>query len=82
MQTIVSITSQGQVTIPKEMRDIFGITGSVKALARRVGKQIIIEPQTDFFDLAGSLGGKIRLNDKELRQAREQFSKRWSRKQS
>lgn len=70
------------MTIPKELRDIFGITGSVKALARRVGKQIIIEPQTDFFDLAGSLGGKIKLSDKELRQARDNFSKQWARKQS
>ncbi|KKU25593.1 MAG: hypothetical protein UX37_C0018G0011 [Microgenomates group bacterium GW2011_GWA2_46_16] len=80
MQTIVSITSQGQVTIPKEMRDAFRITGSVKALARRVGKQIIIEPQTDFFDLAGSLSGSTKLSDEELRQAREQFSKQWPRK--
>lgn len=82
MQVIVSITSQGQVTIPKEMRDVFGITGSTRALARRVGKQIIIEPQTDFFDLAGSLGGKIKLSDKELREARNEFSKKWPRKQN
>jgi len=82
MQAIVSITSQGQVTIPKEMRDVFGITGSTKALARRVGKQIIIEPQTDFFSLAGSLGGEVKLSDEELRQARDQFSKKWSRKQN
>lgn len=82
MQTIVSITSQGQVTIPKEMRDIFGIVGSTKALARREGKRIIIEPQTDFFDLAGSLRGEIKLSDKELRHARDQFSKQWPRKLS
>lgn len=82
MQAIVSITSQGQVTIPKEMREIFGITGSTKAIARRVGKQIIIEPQTDFFDLAGSLGGEVKLSDEELRQARDNFSKKWQRKQS
>lgn len=82
MQAIVSITSQGQVTIPREMRDFLGITGSTRAVAKKVGRQIIIEPQTDFFDLAGSLGGKIKLSDKELRQARDNFSKQWARKQS
>ena len=77
MQSIVSITSQGQVTIPKEMRKLFGLKGSSKAIARLVGETIVIEPKVDFFDLAGSLRSKVKLSDVKLRKAREKFSEKW-----
>jgi AbrB family looped-hinge helix DNA binding protein len=78
MQKVVSITSQGQITIPQEIRQAFGITGAVKAVIKKKDNSIIIKPQLSFDDLAGSLKSDISLTDKELRQARKTFSKDWS----
>lgn len=44
----------------------------------RKSNQIIIEPKKDFWLLEGSLASKVKLSDKELREARESFSKNWS----
>lgn len=79
MQNIVSITSQGQLTIPKSIRKSFGIKRSTKAVIKRMGNKIIVEPKSDFWSLAGSLSSKIKLSDSELRKARKEFSKSWSR---
>ncbi len=78
MEQIVSITSQGQLTIPKSMLSAFGVKGSVKAVVRKEGGFIIVQPKTDFWSLAGSLKSKVKLSDKALKAARLKFSKRWS----
>lgn len=36
------------------------------------------KPKTDFWSLAGSLGSNIKLSDKQLRKARDSFSKNWA----
>lgn len=77
MQDIVSITSQGQLTIPMSIRRSFGIKGSVKAIVRREKNIIIVEPKKDFWSLEGALVSEIKLSDKELHEARESFSKNW-----
>lgn len=77
MQDIVSITSQGQLTIPMSIRRSFGIKGSVKAIVRREKNKIIVEPKNDFWSLEGALTSKIKLTDKELQKARETFSEKW-----
>lgn len=76
----MSITSQGQITIPHEMRKALGITGATKAVVIQEKDQIIIKPGLSFDDLAGSLKSNVRLTDEELRQARDSFSKNWARK--
>jgi AbrB family looped-hinge helix DNA binding protein len=81
MQKTMSITSQGQITIPSEIRQAFGITGAVKAVVKKEKDLIVIKPQLSFDDLAGSLKSKVSLSDEELRQARDSFSKQWARKQ-
>ena len=73
MPDIVSITSQGQLTIPASIRRSFGIKGRVKALIRRENNLIIVEPREDFWSLAGALTSKIKLSDNELREARDTF---------
>jgi len=78
MQQVVSITSAGQLTIPKLIRDDFGMTGSVKAVVEKRGNTIIVRPKMDFWDLAGFLESKVKLNDKELKKARLEFSKQWA----
>ena len=78
MNNIVSITSQGQVTIPKKIRDAFGITRATKAVVRKEGKKIIVEPKGDFWSLAGSMYNGIKLTDEELREAHEAFTTDWA----
>lgn len=77
---IVSITSQGQITIPKFIRRDFGITGSVKAVVSKAGDKIVVEPKQNFWQLSGSLGSEIKLTDAQLKKARAAFTKNWARK--
>jgi len=77
MQEIVSITSQGQLTVPVSIRQAFGIKGSTKAVIRKEGKHIVVEPKKDFWSLPSSLASHVKLSDEELKKARESFSKKW-----
>ncbi len=77
MQDIVSITSQGQLTIPMSIRQSFGIRGSVKAVIKRENNLIIVEPKADFWSLEGSLTSEVKLSDQELQEAQESFSQNW-----
>ena len=77
MKEIVSITSQGQLTIPKSIRKAFGIKGSTKAIIEKKGRLLIVEPKTDFWSLGGSLKSKVKLTDKQLKSARAAFAKDW-----
>lgn len=58
MTHIVSITSQGQISIPAKIRRELGLEKHKKALVQREGKRIVIEPVRDFLELAGSLHHK------------------------
>ena len=77
MQQIVSITSQGQVSLPQPWLRVMGITGAVKAVAKKQGGKIVIEPKKDFWSLAGSLKSTVTATDKQLKRARTEFSKQW-----
>ncbi|MBU3935239.1 AbrB/MazE/SpoVT family DNA-binding domain-containing protein [Patescibacteria group bacterium] len=80
MNYIVSITSQGQLTIPKGIRDDFDITQASKAVIKKVGSKIVVEPKGGFWSLGGSLKSEIKLTDKQLREARLSFEKEWAKK--
>ena len=80
MNYIVSITSQGQLTIPKTIRDDFDINQASKAVVRKMGNKIVVEPKSDFWSLGGSLKSGIKLSNKELRKARLSFAKKWAKK--
>lgn len=58
MQQLVSITSQGQITIPASFRRKLGLDNYPKATVEIKDKQIIIEPVPDFLSLAGELHDK------------------------
>ncbi len=58
MQQIVSITSQGQITIPAVFRRLLGLDQYRKALVRAENKRIVVEPIPDLMSLAGSLQNK------------------------
>lgn len=57
-QQIVSITSQGQITIPAFMRRSLNLDEYNKASVKKENNKIIIEPIPDFLDLGGSLKSK------------------------
>lgn len=78
MLQIASITSQGQLSIPKSFLDELGITSAVKAVIEKRGETLVVTPKKDFWSLEGSLKSNIVLSDKELREARESFSKNWA----
>jgi len=78
MQSIVSITSQGQLTIPQKMRKSFGITGQTKAIIEKKGEIITVRPQKDFWSLSGSLQSDVKLSDSQLKKVRRAFSEQWS----
>jgi AbrB family looped-hinge helix DNA binding protein len=80
MQDVVSITSQGQLTIPKAIRKALGITGPVKATVRLEGDTLVVEPKADFWALSGSLKSGVKLSDAQLRRARDKFSDDWGKK--
>lgn len=78
MQQIVSITSQGQISLPKLMLQDLGIHGATKAIAQKVGNTIVVSPKQDFWSLAGSLRSEVKLSNDQLRKARNSFSKDWA----
>ncbi len=77
MNQTVSITSQGQLTIPKSIRDKLGITVATKADIYEENGQLVVTPQKDFWSLAGNLKSPTKLTDQQLHQAREAFQTTW-----
>lgn len=80
MQQVVSITKQGQLTIPKSIINSLGIKTGTKATIKTIGKTIVVKPKTSFASLAGSLKSSISLTDRKLRQARNKFPLGWATK--
>lgn len=58
----VSITSQGQISIPAPIRKILGLENYKKALVSVEEGKMIVKPIKDFFELSG----KFKTNKKPL----------------
>ncbi|MBI2431019.1 MAG: AbrB/MazE/SpoVT family DNA-binding domain-containing protein [Candidatus Levybacteria bacterium] len=54
----VTITSQGQISIPAVLRRELGLDKSKRAIVSVEDKKIVIEPVKDFLELGGSLHHK------------------------
>ena len=78
MQYVVSVTSQGQLTIPMEIRKKLGLMDKAKAIISQEGDTLIVKPKDSFWSIAGSLASDITLTDEELKNARASFSKDWA----
>lgn len=78
MNHIASITSTGQLNIPKKILKSLSINGPVKVGVAISGRSLIVTPKVSFWDLAGSMKSEIKLTDAQLRKARESFEKNWS----
>ena len=50
----VSITSQGQISIPAKLRGIFNLQSTNKATVVSTNDGILIKPVVDFLELSGS----------------------------
>lgn len=67
---IVSITSQGQISIPAKMRRELGLNEKEQALVSVENGKVIVKPIKDLLDLRGSLKTNKRpLTNKELHEA-------------
>lgn len=75
---IVSITSAGQLTIPKKMLRELGVLANTKAHIEKKGKTLVVKPMSNFWDLGGSLNNGITKTDAELAAARASFEKEWA----
>ncbi len=73
MTYTVTITSQGQISIPAKLRRKLGLDKSNKALIREENGELVVKPIKDFTELAGSLKeyakGKKPLTNGELHEA-------------
>ncbi len=57
MQWEMTISAKGQVTIPKDMRELLGLRPGDQLICSMIDGQIVMTPKNvDFNDLAGFLG--------------------------
>lgn len=58
MNYLVSITSQGQISVPAPIRRALGLSTKKRALVTTDGRRVLIEPVEDLFSLAGAFKHK------------------------
>lgn len=68
MTYTVTITSQGQISIPAKFRHELGLEKTKKALVSLEDKKIIIQPVKDFLELKGSLKTNIKATSRQIRE--------------
>lgn len=73
MTYTVTITSQGQISIPAKFRHELGLDKSKQALVSMEDEKIIIEPIKDFLELEGAFKTKIKISSKMARQKFEEY---------
>lgn len=74
MTYTVSITSQGQISIPAKIRRRFGYEKTRRAIieAQEDGT-LVIRPVVDLLDLFGSIKTKKKISSKEIRRGFEEY---------
>ncbi len=55
MDAAAKVTSKGQVTVPKSVRDALGIKEGDEVVFRVEGNRAVLARTPDFLDLAGSM---------------------------
>jgi len=73
MSFTVSITSQGQISIPAKLRKQLGLEKTKKAIVSEQGGKIVVEPVKDFLDLEGAFSTKIKISPKTARRKFEEY---------
>ena len=65
-----TITSQGQITIPAQMRKALGVDKNPHVVLTKKGNTVVIEPARDIMQLAGSLH-KYAMKGKSIKEIRK-----------
>lgn len=73
MTNIVSITSQGQISIPAKIRRRLGLSKMGKAVVSVQKGKVIVEPIADLLTLGGSLKTVKRPTPTKIRKAFEDY---------
>jgi len=74
MTHIVSITSQGQISIPSRLRRLYGLNKFKKVLIYSAGEnRLIIEPVKDLLLLKGALKSARKISTKKVRAEFEKY---------
>lgn len=69
----VSITSQGQISIPSSLRKKLGLDKSRRALVTEKEGKIVIEPVKDLLELKGSLKTDLQPSPTQIRKAFQEY---------
>lgn len=73
MTYTVSITSQGQISIPAKLRKKLGLDKQKKALISEEKGKLIIEPVKDFLELKGAFKTNKKISPQKVREAFEEY---------
>lgn len=73
MTYTVSITSQGQISIPAPLRRKLGLSKNKKAFVSEEKGKIIVEPVTDLLELQGFLKTNIKVSSEQIREGFEKY---------
>ena len=68
----VSITSQGQISIPAKIRRKLNLDRNIKALVSVQNGKVVIEPTKDLLDLQGAFKTNIKISPKIARRKFEE----------
>lgn len=80
MNTSYSITSKGQITLPKQLREAIGLTSSHRVSFEQRGDQIIIRKEPTLAEVSARLQRKFRrsglapASQEDYDQARQTFA--------
>ena len=73
MTYTVSISSQGQISIPAPLRRKLGLDEYKRAFVSEQDGKLTVEPIKDFLELGGSLKTNIKATPRQIREAFEQY---------
>lgn len=79
IRQVVSLTNQNQITLPVSMVKKLGKDRPKNMVVYMTGNKFVIKPIPNIRLLAGILKSDIKLSEKQLREARNQFEKTWAR---
>ena len=69
----VTITSQGQISIPAKIRRSLGLNKTRRALVSQQNGKIVVEPVKNLLELRGSLKTNIKASPRQIREAFEEY---------
>lgn len=73
MTFLVSVTSQGQISIPASLRRKFGFNKTKKAFVSDQNGKLTVEPVKDFLEFYGAFQTKKKISSRKIRKAFESY---------